>query len=250
MIFQWLDHEKLRPLDQLLLSLYDHGAFSARQFCALSGWRVAKMRMIIYRLRKKQKEESWIKTEMTSYGEDSSYYRLGEHGLKYASQLRGEPAVLTRLRSTQMQHLHLLGLNDILIRLVQKEQSHQMVWLQTREASDYLYRLCCKQMKRARTQLIQPDAFMVYKGGRYWIEYDRSTEGPRVIEKKMRQYIKIFHVLRGIGADSTVAWITTTNQRKKYLQQIWESINRDLKMDISMHFFQEGEEISFFVYQK
>lgn len=247
MIFQWLNHKDLQPPDQLLLSLYDHGAFTARQFCMLSGWKIPNLRVIIYRLRKR-KGIGWVETGLTNFGHDHSYYHLGEQGLRYASQLRNEPVVLTRLKTTQVQHLHLLGLNDVLVRLVQLEMEPQnLIWLHTREATDYLYRLCSKQMGISRIQMIKPDAYLVHKDTGFWIEYDRATEGPRVIERKMRRYIQILQALHGEKVSSTIVWIAPTRQRKKYLQQIWKSIGTPSEEFIQMHFFREGEESSFFV---
>jgi len=54
-----------------------------------------------------------------------------------------------------------------------------------------------------------------------WIEYDNDTEAPRIIEKKLREYVK---TLNRVDNHDPVIWVAPTEKRKNELKDIWEYI--------------------------
>lgn len=265
MIFQWLLDPDVRPQDKVLLSLYDHGTFSPRQFCILAGWDVSRLRLVIHRFRKhKNSNEKWIHTAPTRFDVDRSHYLLGIDGLRYCGKKLKERVQIHQVRDTLAQSTHLLGLNEILIRLVQTDvDQKEIVWLATREASDYLYRLCRIQNKVNKRTIIRPDARFIWKDQSYWLEYDSGTEGPFAIEEKMSRYVNTLDPLRQKWLDkkdhlqspldqSSVIWVTKTSARKRYLENIWKHLLYLQYMDqevVDMLFFVAGEETEFLMKQ-
>lgn len=250
MIFKWLLDEEISSVDKLLLSLYDHGAFSPRQFCVLAKWELATLRVMIHRLRKKVANQQWIQTDPTSYHLDRTYYALGKGGLAYCGRKLNKRVSTRLLDEVRAQHTHILGLNEILVRLIESEADRkQLIWLSTKEATDYLYRLCRMQNHDIRKQeLIRPDAYFSLTGQSYWIEYDNSYEGPFELERKMISYVEVLESLQKWQNQSKVIWVVRDKSRKQYLEKIWHSLqklNLVQPKSLRMYFFVAGAETFF-----
>lgn len=260
MIFQWLLDEEMRPQDQLLLSLYDHGAFSPRQFCLLADWPLGRLRSVIYRIRRGSSDKNeWIQTGTTQFQRDRSYYCLGIEGLRYCGRKVRERIHRRQVKDPTARNTHLLGLNEILVRLIGAGLDRERtIWLATRQAADYLYRMRRMQEPSIeRRGLIQPDAFLRTDTHSYWIEYDAATEGVAAIEEKMERYHACLEPLQRRWVDdqgkwrrslnkSPVIWVAKSGARRAYLQQIWEEWRMkqsgQQKGKIEMRFFAAGNE--------
>lgn len=176
---------------------------------------------------------------------------------------------------------HYLGLNDILVRLIQavkdpQEQEQDFMhtvlnrikWHNTWAATDFLFRSMelmyqekwkkdPKKARDERKEIIHPDAYLIFDEIARWIEYDNDTEAPRIIEKKLREYVK---TLNRVDNHDPVIWVAPTEKRKNELKDIWEYIQgtfdvvengtieeNQVSFLPEMYFFQAGEEVEFIV---
>jgi hypothetical protein len=63
----------------------------------------------------------------------------------------------------------------------------QIVWLATREASDFLYRLLWSKKEIKREIFFARS--LVLGNQEFWVEYGNGMEGPLELERKMVEYI-------------------------------------------------------------
>ena len=250
MIFKYIFDNEISPQDTLLLSLYDLGALSTRQFCTLTGWTPNKFWVTISRIRKAQGED-WVISKSTKYHLDRYYYILGRGGLRYCGKLLRKKVSLNIINEFIVQNRHILGLNEILVRLVESGvDRRKIVWLSTKEATDFLYRLYRHHDPGVeKKDLLRPDARLVIEPHDIsaWIEYDNSTEGPLQIEQK---YIRYIETLEALSKRDPVIWVARDKMRKQYLENIWESLRRLNYRNHwvpKMYFFSAGEEVSYFI---
>jgi hypothetical protein len=266
MIFQRIFDQELSPQDTLLLALLDHSAISPRQFCILADWTISKLRVTVHRIRQQAEKDPdknlWVRREHTRYELDRFYYTLGTEGLKYCGRLLQKRFDSRQIAEATAQNTHLLGLNEILVRLVKAGVNRrQIVWLATREASDFLYRLLRIKKEIKRRGILRPDARLVLGNQAFWVEYDNGTEGPLELERKMVEYIDTLEELREEWVDphgqrrppidvSPVVWVARDEQRRHYLEGIWRSLVllRYVGQWVpEMHFFSPGQDTLFFL---
>lgn len=262
MIFQRIFDPELSPQDSLLLSLMDHSVLSSRQFCILADWKISKLRVTVHRIRQNasEKKDQWIRCESTQYELDRNYYMLGSEGLKYCGRLVNRRLDSRQIKEAMAQNTHLLGLNEILVRLVEAGVNRrEIVWLATREATDFLYRLLRLKKEIDRRQVLRPDGRVIINNRSFWVEYDNVSEGPFEIEKKLVEYIDTLDELRQEWIDPKgqrrppidicpVLWVARDEKRRLYLENIWKSLVQLRYMGQwvpEMHFFAPGQETMF-----
>lgn len=269
MIFQRIFNEELNPQQVLLLSLLDHVVLSPRQFCILANWKISKLRVVVHRIRQgasKEDQEKWVRCDPTRFQRDRFYYSLGSEGLRYCGRLLNKRFPITsKVDESIAQNAHYLGLNEILVRMVEAGMDRQkIIWLATNAASDYLYRIYkMREPQVDQKELIRPDARLVYGNKAWWIEYDNATEGPMELETKLINYVEILGSLHQSWVDpngkerrpldsSSVIWVAKSAQRKKYIESIWKglmSVYFAGQWVPEMHFFAPTEDTKFFMEQ-
>jgi hypothetical protein len=264
LIFQWLRHEELDHSEKLLLLLADLTYASERQIRVLTGWNHNQFNRTLAKARKKGSNRAakmkWIRNERICYQDDRSCYSLGQLGLSYVAQRYQYPLT----KENRFAHsAHSLGINDILIRLFEKMTNpKELEWYGTKEAVQVLYRMCRLQDESIQEKgLIRPDAFLIFQGERFWLEYDNETEGSKQLEEKMMEYHARLTPLSRSWKDrngrirkpidqSPVIWVTNTVHRKSYLKSIWKQLIKfrlDGQQVPKMLFFVASEETDFFV---
>jgi hypothetical protein len=151
----------------------------------------------------------------------------------------------------QAQVAHFLGINDILVRLLENGvDREQIAWLSSTEATDVLLRYWERETSKNldRRNLIRPDARLILGDTRrFWIEYDNNTENPRQLERKFHRYVQ---TLMPIGESSPVVWVAYDHKRKDYLQRNWEAFVELFYKGHpipEMYFFTPGEDTQFFL---
>ncbi|GAB6936006.1 hypothetical protein JCM14720_19270 [Calditerricola yamamurae] len=253
MIFNWLDHPSFHRDEQLIAILYDLGMASKRQLQVITGWHPLtlkdRLRQIRKRGRTKEEKDLWLKAYPIPGQSRDVAYSLGRLGLEYAQEMALQ---LHRVREApQAQVAHYIGINDILVRLLEQGVSRdRIVWLSSTEATDVLLRQWDRKQKQKldRRDLIRPDARLILDNKhRYWIEYDNNTEGPRQLERKFHAYVK---TLMPIKDTSPVVWVAFTENRRDYLKANWEAfVNLFYKDEFvpQMYFFIPGEDTQFFL---
>lgn len=253
MIFRWLDHPSFHRDEQLIAILYDLGMASKRQLQVITGWRSNFLKLQLKRVRKRaqtlEEKDLWLKSYPIPGLTRDVAYSLGRLGLEYAQEMALQ---IHRVREApQAQIAHYIGINDILVRLLDSGVSKDRIaWLSSTEATDVLLRRWERERdkKLDRRDLIRPDARLILdETRRFWIEYDNNTEGPRQLERKFHAYVK---TLMPIGETSPVVWVASTKSRRDYLSANWEAFvdlfYRNTQIP-QMYFFISGEDIHFFL---
>lgn len=253
MIFRWLDHPSFHRDEQLIAILYDLGMASMRQLKVITGWSPNFLKLQLKRIRKRartpEEKDLWLKSYPIPGTRRNVAYALGRLGLEYAQDMAMETH---RAREApQAQVIHFLGINDILVRLLEQGVSRErIVWLSSTEATDALLRRWERKRNQQldRRDLIRPDARLILDNKhRFWIEYDNNMEGTRILERKFHAYVK---TLIPIGEISPVVWVAATEKRKEYLERQWryfvELFYKDNEIP-QMYFFAPGEDTQFFL---
>jgi hypothetical protein len=253
MIFRWLDHPSFHRDEQLIAILYDLGMASKRQLQVITGWNPLVLRNRLRSIRKRGKtleeKDLWLKANPIPGVVRGVAYSLGKLGMEYAQQMALQ--VHRVKEAPQAQIAHFIGINDILVRLLEQGGSKDRIaWLSSTEATDVLLRRWERERNREldRRNFIRPDARLILDDThRFWIEYDNNTEGPRQLERKFHAYVK---TLMPIGETSPVVWVASTKSRRDYLSANWEAFvdifYRNTQIP-QMYFFVPGEETQFFL---
>lgn len=225
----------------------------------------------------KAKKNQWIQIIHPPRDLKTTCYKLGEQGIQAIRSFRS--LRLGKIEERSDAHwAHYLGTNDILVRLIRtiKGQHTTMApildrikWYNTLAATDFLFRSMelmyleewkkdPKKAKDERREIIHPDAMLIIDEHLiYWIEFDRDTESPRIIERKLIEYVK---TLNRVDNRNPVFWVTTSKRRRDELRDIWEYIQGTFEVVEKltgeenqvtflpdMYFFEAGEEVEFFV---
>jgi len=243
MIFRWIDHPSFRREEQLMAILYEMGIANKRQLMAVTGWTLPNVEWVIHKIRSrgatKEEKNEWLRSFPITTTREMAY-ALGKKGIRYVQDMMEERQHVREAPEAQI--MHFLGINDILVRLLEKVPKEDLVWLSSAEATDLLLRTWERRgEERDKRHLIRPDARLGIRDRRYWIEYDNDTEGARKLERKFHGYVHL--------NDSTpVIWVAPSEERRDYLQKLWQNIVRLFYSDHpvpEMHFFVAGEETAF-----
>ncbi|GGE29068.1 hypothetical protein GCM10011571_34000 [Marinithermofilum abyssi] len=185
--------------------------------------------------------DAWIRIiRPTKAAKRNNLYTLGVKGIQYCRQIILEQQ--GTIKEKQDSHWgHYVGLNDILLRLIQSFGYEKLQWYGSYEATSYLFRsLDQLGEKYDRKKVIRPDALGVIDGQMVWFEYDNDTEWTQQIEKKMREYVE---TLTRIQDPNPVVWVAPSHERATKLQEIWEYIREEFDVIPKMYFFEAGKEI-------
>ena len=269
MIFRWVNHEELTYDVKILLVLAEMLYASERQLCLIMGWNRSKLHNTFTKIKKraktKKERKEWIKNIRTDYPLDKSCYALGREGVNFINSAFQCDIRYKNIEYREAQTAHELGLNDICIRLIEKQLSGanlNIEWYNTKEAKQILYRMCSIQKPDIdEKEMIKPDAYLMINQHGFWIEYDNTTEGTRVIEEKLLDYVRYLKPLANPWIDqygkrqkplhkAPVIWVTPDIKRRDYLERIWKQLVylrfRDEYVP-NMFFFLAGEDTQFFL---
>ena len=254
MLFNWIDHPSFRRDEQLMAILYELGIATKKQLSTITGWTENQIAYSIDRIRKwekdKEKRDEWIFCYRLPLQKNRiGAFTLGKKGLRYVADMMQESRPRRR-ESPKGQISHFLGLNDILCRVLESGTPRETLsWLSTLKSIDFLDHLY--QSKGLEfTGSIRPDARLYIGNQAYWIEFDNATEGPRQLEKKLHQYVTtLYHPEKGCLDRAPVIWITINQQRRDYLEKLWNATSRRFDEVPEMKFFIQGDETNFLMPQ-
>jgi chromosome segregation ATPase len=184
--------------------------------------------------------DEWIRIIRPTREAKRNLYTLGVKGIQYCRQIILEQQ--GTIKEKQDSHWgHYVGLNDILLRLIQSVGREHLQWYGSYEATSYLFRsLDYLEEKYDRKKVIRPDALAVIDGNRAWIEFDNDTERTPQIEKKLREYVETLTLIQD---PNPVVWVAPSHERATKLQEIWEYIREEFDVIPKMYFFEAGKEI-------
>lgn len=252
-MFEWIDHPSFRRDEQLLAVLYEMGMATRKQLAIISGWTEDQVEWSIKRIRKwgktKEDKDQWIRSYRLPLRQNRiAVYTLGKQGLQYVAAMQEQK--LRRREAPRGQIAHFLGVNDILCRLLEAgADRNEIRWLSTMKSIDFLTMLYESQGLEYDGS-IRPDARLYIGNQAYWIEFDNATEGPRQLEKKLHQYVTtLYHPEKGCLDRAPVIWITINQQRRDYLQKLWNATSRRFDEVPEMKFFIQGDEVDFLLTQ-
>lgn len=256
MVFEWIDHPSFRRDEQLMAVLFDLGMATRKQLATVTGWSENEVEWSLKRIRKwgdtKEKKDEWIRSYRLPLRQNRiAVYTLGRRGIRYVSDMMNQ-GKLRRRESPRGQIAHFLGLNDVLCRLVEAgADRNEIKWLSTLKSIDFLafvYETNGLPFDQANS--IRPDARLLIASRSYWIEYDNATEGPRQLEKKLHEYVTTLrHPEKGWLDRAPIVWVTINEQRRDYLQKLWNATSRRFDEVPEMKFFIQGDEVDFLLTQ-
>lgn len=233
MILNWTDGP-YTDREKLVGTIYDAGVIRRSDLMFLLGWKRSKFDNQLLQLRK----QVMLVTSRDHHG--NTVYMLDESGVRAAHQLCHIEGKIVTMGA---QISHQIGVNDILMRLVNANGREGVRWWSTREASDQLWDARKKMGTNdadIRKTHIRPDALLRTPGSEFfWIEYDNATESSRQIRKKFALYVTNLRELKDRRAQR-VMWITPTAARTRWLQSKWDELR--VKSNIEMQFYTAGEE--------
>lgn len=256
MIFHWVDHPDLKAIDRFIMVLYELGMADRHHLSSVLGWKENTVRWAIRELRSRgaapEEKDEWLSFKTPTHGRRKHMYALGPRGIQYAQSTMMQRSSIKEVSDSQWGHY--LGLNNILVRLIESVGREKLKWYNTFEATDYLFR-AIKMMKKEeweknpkleredRRKIIRPDALISIEDQMYWLEFDNDTEWTRQIESKMNDYVE---TLTSIQDPNPVIWVTTSERRCNFLKEIWEYTRLNFDLVPKMYFFEEGQETELF----
>lgn len=245
MLFKWIDHPSFSRDEQTMAILYELGMASKQQLVAITGWTPLNIQWYFQKIRSrgntKEEKDEWLRAYRIPNSREM-VYALGKKGIRYVQDMMEERQHVREAPEAQI--MHFLGLNDILIRVMEKVPREDLVWLSSAEATDLLLRIWEQRgEERDKRHLIRPDARLGIRDRRHWVEYDNDTEGARKLERKFHGYVHL-------NDPTPVVWVAPNEKRRDYLQTLWKNTVRTFYSDSDqpvpeMHFFVAGEETSF-----
>lgn len=256
MIFHWVNHPDLRALDRFIMVLHELGMADRRHLGSVLGWKENTVRWAIREMRSRgstpEEKDEWLSFKTPARGRRRNMYALGSQGIQYAQSIMMQRGSVREVSDGQWGHY--LGLNNILVRLIESVGREKLKWYNTLEATDFLFRAMkmmkkeewsknSKQEREDRRKIIRPDALISIEDQMYWVEFDNDTEWTRQIENKMHDYVE---TLTSIQDPNPVVWITTSERRCNFLKDIWEYSRLNFDLVPKMYFFEEGQEVELF----
>lgn len=230
----------------MLAILYEMRMADKRQLQVVTGWSPRTVRWTIEKIRSKgatpEEKDEWVRSismrKSTSPREVA--YALGKMGIRYVLDMMEEQQHVREAPEAQVKHF--LGINDILIRVMEKVPREDLVWLSSAEATDLILRTWERRKGEwDKRYFIRPDARLGIRDRRYWIEYDNDTEGARKLERKFHGYVHL-------NDPTPVIWVAPNEKRCDYLRNLWRNTVRAFYSHQSvpeMHFFVVGKETPF-----
>ncbi|WP_231392193.1 MULTISPECIES: replication-relaxation family protein [unclassified Paenibacillus] len=228
----------------------DLGMVTKQQLLTITGWEKRHLEWAIESIRKRaarpEEKELWLKAYYFPH-KTTTVYSLGRLGAEYALAMQQEARRLKDPPRAQLSHY--IGINDILVRLLEAGISRERLqWGSTVESTDSLIRLWEWNHKQVdRKQMIRPDALLkIDEKFKFWIEFDNNTEGPKKLERKYHDYIK---TLSPISEKSPIIWVTNEEKRRTYLEENWDLLCKNFyknQTDLpKMYFFTLKNETNF-----
>lgn len=247
MILQWRD-SSFPPEQKVLGVIYDAGAILQTDLSELLGISIRMVQHYVRRMNREAETPLILKRLMRSAlhrKEAKRFYTLSEEGAKYAHKMIGNPR---NAKGVDALAFHQLGLIAILMRTIRISRPEDVHWYSTSEATDLLAATLLQENPAIgeddlRSQLIRPDAALLFNGQLTWIEFDNNTEGARQLQIKYSQYNSLLQKVD--PEERRVVWVAKSEERIRVMGAAWrgwiERIGEESTF-ADMHFFVEGQE--------
>lgn len=271
LVLDWLrDDMELKNDERVMGLLYHLGIADMDDLERITGWTRFSIQEAIKQARKRanryvgqgtapkdvqeqrrKERDQWIRIQKTRKG-GPNVYSLGRKGFQYICEFLGEPVGKRRPPTTQVRHFK--GINQILIRLLEKGQ--RPVWYSTREATswminslkrrDVVYDGYIIQSKRS-PWTINPDALVQFEDGRtFVIEYETGTTRGIKQEQKFMGYLDL--ALEENVQIPPVVFVTPKANVEKLERAMERALSREEYQEMGgneFFIFEEGHETEF-----
>lgn len=246
MLLKWIDHPSFRKHEQMMAILFDFSMATKQHLMAVTGWPLLSIQSCFQKIRArghtKEEKDEWLRAYRIPKRREMAY-ALGRKGIKYVQDMIEESQYVREAPEAQVSHF--LGINDILIRVIESGvPKDSLLWLSSAEATDLILRKWERREQEVdKRYLIRPDARLGIQDRRFWIEYDNDTEGARKLERKFHGYVQL-------NDPTPVVWVAPNKKRRDYLNILWKNTIQAFYAESDqlvpdMHFFVAGEETEF-----
>jgi len=273
MMFHYLD-KKVTPymnnMQRLTTIIYLLGFTTKEQLITITGWPADQVVDTLQRIRKQGKtseaRDSWLKIWKTGGKGSINLYSLGQKSVNLAASLRKEDSGTGKFQKKELkegQMYHFLGNNEILIRLLKagavitdyKTGKEVMSHIKAAYKERYFDEHGVLRSKSKDYLDFKPDSSVTVSGGMSaFLEYDTGSEGPTKLGERVENYVQGYTNASERTKQRCllpIAWITSSEYRKRLLKDICEDIvakyQDDYRQPIfpEMYCFVEGEETDF-----
>ena len=229
MISDWMENESLTRKDQVLNVMYDLRIFTRSQLVTITGLGKHNVDMILKSIRRMsgdgEGKEDWLQAKGYNRpkkpGEPKVVYSLGMKAIRYVQTLRGLEPRSREAPSAQTGHF--IGINDILMRSLERYGHDRIGWYSEMELAVLLYLDIKDAVNKepAMNAIIRPDGMLLIDGQRHFVEFDNATEGPRKLETKFSRYIDLYEMVQDYE-NVPILWVANTEKRLTYIKNNWE----------------------------
>jgi len=264
LILDVIDEEKVPCLsmtDRMVLVLFDLGICTREQIQAITGWSKDRIMGAIQRIRDNAKEtgddpDQWVRSWRPIQNKPS-VYALGDLGIAHARALRGE-TTNGNGRPLTGHVYHFLGLNQVLVRLIQSGLEVEE-WLSGKESASWVYHSLLERTEpgeqpTAQKTPLRPDAMVTVirkkQPETYMIEYDVGTEPTPRLEEKFHRYLALASMLE--DEMYPILFVTVSEKRRLAAIRAFQRATGKYqspsltRVDLRITFLLEGEEPDFF----
>lgn len=268
MINKWINHAEILRIHELLVHVDHMRAPTVEQLASVMGLS-AKTILHVYIPKLRKLNKNYLETRKLKGRGSKNVYSLGSAGCDVVSSIYGRK--IPYYPYTGAQDGHFVGINNILMRLIQKiglpafKASTQ--WLFTSETRDYLKKPWSKLLQywiqegdiseedatEMLHQLPEPDARLTMALMSFWLEFDNDTESPEKLREKLDDYIATLVPLQ--NRDPIIWVVTAKNPARRFeLEKLWKEVQQWPEQEQrkeqygehfffpEMYFFTEGEE--------
>lgn len=244
--------------DRMILALYDLGITTKPQLATITGWTDSRINETLKRIRARDKanKDAWIRSWQPK-SKHPYVYALGEEGFKAAKLLRGENGNGNGRKIPAKPHVwHFLGLNQILVRLLEARMVEVEEWLSGKEAASWVYHALLERTHPGEKPIeqgtpLRPDAMVQIAGVMWAIEYDTGTEPTPRLEAKFHRYLSLAAMLPE-GEMPPVLFVTVSDRRRNAAARAFDravakypSLRTIRGKWDHIQFLTEGEEVPF-----
>lgn len=265
-VLRWVRHPDLSRMEEMLVHIANLRMPTAAHLAALMGLTKKSIVQNIYLLNKEDKNT--IRSMKLKRVDSEKVYWLGRRACQLVEETTGQSVEYYEFTRHKGQSRHTKGVNDILIRIIEKvglEQAKEhCTWLNGKSAKQVIF-----QAWRAMEQwepdqateefktMLSPDARCSITDRDYWIEYDNDTKERGAIFEQYERYVTR---LVPVQNRDPVVWVCKDVRRRDEMARWWDQFKSapptsEMQVMIArlqaegkqiyppeMHFFAQGDE--------
>jgi hypothetical protein len=267
-VLRWVKNPDLSRMEELLVHIANLRMPTAAQLAALMGITKKSVVQNIYLLNKEEKHT--IRSMKMRRADSEKVYWLGRRACQLVEETTGEKVEYYEFSRRKGQSRHTKGVNDILIRMIEKAglddmKKHCAFWngkgakQEVFQAWKLMEGWDEEQAAEEFKSMLSPDARFTIGGERsHWLEFDNATKEKGAIFCQFELYVV---KLVPIGNRDSVIWVCKDDQRRDEMIRWWREFKAappstpEMQAAVArvkgegkkfylpeMHFFSQGDE--------